>query len=306
MVKIRGKYRSFLDISACSVTELVWIIELARKIKSSSEVYRSAMSGMVAGVLFMKNSTRTRVSFEVGIRKLGATPIILQAKDTQLSRGESVSDTAKVLSLYMDMIAIRCFEQSFLKVFDNNASIPIINALSDDSHPCQIMADIVTYEEKRGSISSALVCWVGNCNNNVLNSWIHAAEILYFELIICSPDDPSQFVRNFKNLKKVKWNPDICEAVKFANVVVTDSWISMGEDETKTRDMKQKMANYSVTAEVMSMGPKGMLFMHCLPAHRGEEVTDSVIDSGVSCVFDQALNRLYAQQAIMLWCLYRM
>jgi ornithine carbamoyltransferase len=249
-------------------------------------------------MIFEKPSTRTRVSFEVGINQLGGNAILLVPDQTQLGRGETTADTAQVLSRYTDVIMIRCFKHEFLTEFAQHSLSPVINGLTDTSHPCQILADIMTYEEHRNNIAGKRVAWLGDCNN-VMYSWIHAAEKLDFTLQISTPAalKPDETLFN----KNVSWIEDPKEAVKGVDLVTTDTWFSMGDKDTEEK--RALLCDYQVNEELLSLADKDVLFMHCLPAHRDEEVTSAVIDGPHSVIFDEAENRLHIQKSIMIWCL---
>lgn len=261
-------------------------------------------------MIFEKPSTRTRVSFESGMKELGGDVIVLNHNDLQLGRGETISDTAKVLSRYVDSIMIRCFKHKSLVEFAENSTIPIINGLTNYSHPCQIMADILTFEEHIGNIKNKTIAWIGD-SNNVLNSWIHASVKFDFELKVACPKgmEPDTEILNWagKRSKKIKVTNKIPEAAKSADCIITDSWFSMGQEakmDKKERKQKRKaLEKFQVNDKVMALAKKNAIFLHCLPAHRGEEVTNSVIDGDQSAVWDEAENRLHVQKAIMLWCL---
>ncbi len=296
----------FLDLDKISPKDLRDILELAKSLKAklkAGEVYKPFSNKQLA-MIFEKPSTRTRASFEVGMNQLGGNSIVLNTENTQLGRGETVPDTARVLSRYVDIIMIRCFSHKTLSDLAENASVPVINGLTDYSHPCQIMADIMAFEEHRGNIKGKTIAWIGD-SNNVTTSWIHGAIQLDFKLNIASPKElaPSKEILEWVKKKKgdVSWsdNPEV--AAKNADLVTTDTWVSMGD---KDGDRRRKLLEpYQVNKHVMSLANKNALFMHCLPAHRGEEVTAEIMDGPQSVVFDEAENRLHAQKAIMIWCL---
>jgi ornithine carbamoyltransferase len=298
--------RHFLDLASVGVKDLRIILDKAHRLKKEQKAGKknSALAGKKLAMIFEKNSTRTRVSFEVGMMELGGQAIYLDAGDTQIGRGETIADTAKVLSRYIDIIMLRCYSHSTLIELAQHATVPVINGLTSYSHPCQIMADMMTYEEHRGSIKGKKIAWVGD-GNNVCNSFISAAAVFGFSLAIACP---RQFVPNPKMLawaKKNKGKIEIVEqpqdAVKNADLVVTDAWISMGDGEAEKRIMLLKP--YQVDGKLMQLANKKALFMHCLPAHRGEEVTSEVLDGKQSVVWDEAENRLHIQKAILLWCM---
>jgi ornithine carbamoyltransferase len=242
------------------------------------------------------------VSFEVGITELGGTPLILSANDLQVGRGESISDTAKVLSRYVDAIMIRCFKHDMLMTLAEHATVPVINALTEWSHPCQIMADLQTMIERHGSLAEQSVAWLGD-GNNVATSWIEAAAVFGFKLNVACPDGyaPSSELLAWARAQgaDITLTDDAMEAAKDVQTVVTDVWISMGDDEgTRAEDF----APYQVNDKIMAAAAGDAIFMHCLPAIRGMEVTADVIDGNQSVVFDEAENRLHAQKAILAWC----
>lgn len=262
------------------------------------------LSGKSLAMIFEKNSTRTRVSFEVGMRELGGTPIVLQKDDLQLGRGETVADTARVLSRYTHAMMLRAYHHATLVELAQYASVPVINGLTNLLHPCQLMADVMTVEERLDSISGKKVAWVGD-GNNMANTWITVAQKMDFELVLACP---AMFPPNADILAAAKaagakitltTSPE--EAVSGAHVVNTDTWVSMGDDDTLTR--KQAFHGFQVNEALMQKAAANAVFLHCLPAHRGEEVSDAVLDGPQSAVWDEAENRLHTQKAILLWCL---
>jgi len=288
------KKRDFLDLDAIDAKTLRQIIDHARDLKKKN---KKLLEGKTLVQIFEKPSTRTRVSFEVGMKQLGGDVVTLNAADMQLGRGETIADTARVLSRYADIIMLRAYSHNTLLELAQNATVPVINGLTDLSHPCQIMADILTFEEKKGSIKGKKIAWVGD-GNNVLLSWIHAAEKFEFDMHIACPKELLPKIKNSKNLKLCD-NPVDC--VKDVDCVVTDTWSSMGD---KNADLRRNLlVNYQVDDKLMAQAKKDAIFLHCLPAHRGEEVSASVIDGKQSAVWDEAENRLHAQKAIMAWCL---
>ena len=256
-------------------------------------------------MMFEKPSTRTRVSFEVGMQQLGGNVVAMSEKDSQLGRGETVADTARVLSCYANIIMLRTDAHQKLLDLATFASVPVINGLTDESHPCQIMADILTFEEHRGSIEGKIVAWVGD-GNNVAASWLHASVRLGFEFRIATP--PALAL----NQEKIEWakregghvtvSSDATGALDGAACVLTDTWVSMGDDQERSKRL-DLLSPYQVNASLMAKAKSNALFMHCLPAHRGEEVTDEVIDGPQSVIWDEAENRLHAQKGILAWCL---
>ena len=297
--------RHFLDLRDISKQDLRLMIDTARSVKTAfknGETHET-LSGKIMGMIFEKRSTRTRISFEVGMRDLGGYSIYMNEDQIQIGRGESISDTAKVLSRYMDVIMIRANKHESLLGLAEHGHIPVINGLTDRSHPCQIMADILTYEEHRGSVSGRTFTWVGD-GNNVATSLIEAAAQFDFNLNLSCPKElqPSSeaiaWARENGATIELIDNPK--EAVKNVDAVFADCWVSMGD---KDADFRHKvLAPFQVNAELMALAKPDALFMHCLPAHRGEEVTAEVIDGPQSVVFDEAENRLHAQKAIILYC----
>ena len=276
--------------------------EEKRQLQQQSTV--TTVPGKQLAMIFEKPSTRTRVSFEAGINQLGGKAILLDTQSSQLGRGETIADTAKVLSRYIDLIMIRCYNHDTLLELAENATVPVINGLTDFSHPCQILADIQTFEEHSDVITGKKVAWIGD-GNNMTHSWIHAASMLDFTLFIATPDalQPNQEVIDWatnQNANIVLTN-DPREAAENADLITTDTWVSMGDSNAEER--KKLLTPYQVNQELMNIAKKDALFMHCLPAHREEEVTSEVIDGKQSVVWDEAENRLHIQKAIMLWCL---
>ena len=298
--------RHFLDLKDFSSDTLQAILDdgLRRKRQlDQGEATDMPLAGKTVAMIFEKPSTRTRVSFEVGIAQLGGTPLVLSANDLQLGRGETIEDTARVLSRYVDAIMIRCFSHEMLLGLAKNASVPVINALTERSHPCQLMADMMTMIEYHGALAGQTVAWVGD-GNNVAVSWIEAAVRLGFTLRIACPDgyappaDLLAWARS--NGGDIILTDDLGLAVDQVQTVVTDVWVSMGGDEGSRLD---DFGPYQVNADVMKRAAGDAIFMHCLPAFRGREVSADVIDGAQSVVFDEAENRLHAQKAILAWCL---
>ncbi len=295
--------RHFLDLQELPADTLRGILDASRDIKANGKDYRP-LAGKVLAMLFERPSTRTRVSFDVGMRQLGGETICLSADEMQLGRGETIGDTARVLSRYVDAIMIRILDHAALQELADNASVPVINGLTRVSHPCQIMADVMTFEEHRGPIRGRTVAWTGDANN-VTTSWVHAAQRFDFALRIATPDElkPAADLVDWvqANGARVAFTDDPREAVSGADCVVTDSWVSMGDSDGQRRHNLLKP--YQVNADLMANADADAIFMHCLPAHRGEEVTDEVMDGPQSVVFDGAENRLHAQKGILAWCL---
>ena len=288
----------FLDIKDFDKERLSALLDTAHDMKSGHDVGRP-LEGLHIGMIFEKPSTRTRVSFEVGISQLGGTPVFLAASDLQLGRGETVGDTAKVLSRYLDGLMIRAMKHETLTEFVKHATVPVINGLTDRSHPCQILADLQTVIEHHGSLKNEVIVWFGD-GNNVANSWIEAAALLGFELRLVGPE------AYHPSAKLIAWalekganivvTKDAQEAARNASVLVTDVWVSMGNDKgTRLEDLEP----FQVNQTLLELAQPDALFLHCLPALRGQEVTAEVIDGPQSVVFDEAENRLHAQKAIM-------
>ncbi len=297
--------RNFIDLKDIDAMTLRAIIDMARQMKDARKSGKAhpKLSGRKLAMIFEKPSTRTRVSFEAAMLELGGHAIHLPSNDLQLGRGESVADTARVLSRYVDAIMMRANCHSSLNDLSEYADVPIINGLTDVVHPCQLMADILTYEEHRGSIRGASIAWVGD-GNNMANSWITAAVKFGFSLKLACPDSlpPSAEYMEYaqKQGADVTLTNNPQEAVKNADAVNADTWVSMGDTDAQKR--MQILAPYQVTQELMQLADKDAIFLHCLPAHRGEEVTAEVIDGKQSVIFDEAENRLHAQKAVLHWC----
>jgi ornithine carbamoyltransferase len=302
------KTRHFLDLSDFSGAEIRHLLNIGLELKAKRRRGEKArdrpLDGKVLAMVFDKPSTRTRVSFDVGMRELGGETLMLTGKEMQLGRGESIADTARVLSRYVDAIMIRTLDHAMVTELAQYASIPVINGLTKTTHPCQIMADIMTFEEHRGSIQGRIVAWAGD-SNNVLASWVHAAARLDFQLKIASPPElaprPELLSWAKQEGARITVTTDAYEAAEGAHAVVTDCWVSMGDDDEFRR--QNLLKPYQVNGRLMGVADKEALFMHCLPAHRGEEVTDEVMDGPQSVVFDEAENRLHAQKGILAWCL---
>ena len=303
--------RHFLDISDFDAVTLRALIDDAKSRKSKRVRLSHGvvdadrpLDGKVLALIFDKHSTRTRISFDVAMRQLGGTTLMMSGKDMQLAREETIADTARVLSRYVDAVMIRLLDHEMVQELADNATIPVINGLTKLSHPCQVMADIMTFEEHRGPIKGATIAWSGD-SNNVLESWVHAAPRFGFKLKIASPRELSarEPLREWAMAEAadVHFGEDPFAAVEKADCVISDAWVSMGDDDTTKRHNLLKP--YQVNARLMGHAKKDAIFMHCLPAHRGEEVTDDVIDGPRSVVFDEAENRLHAQKAILAWCL---
>jgi ornithine carbamoyltransferase len=292
-------YKNFIDISEINPSALRRILDISARLKhdDKSEFHEKLLQDMQLVMIFEKASTRTRVSFEIGMNQLGGHAVNLSAADCQLGRGETVADTAQVLSRYADIIMLRTYKHSDLLEMAEYASIPVINGLTDLSHPCQIMADIMTFEEHRGNIKGKKIAWIGDYNN-VANSWIQAAEKFDFTLHFACP--PSITPNNLSESDHLKIFDNALDAAKNVDLVTTDTWVSMGDEDSED---KKALENFQVNEKIMGDADEDALFMHCLPAHRGEEVTKEVIDGKQSVIWDEAENRLHIQKGIMLWCL---
>lgn len=294
----------FIDIDRLNAAELRDIIELAKKLKQkrSEGIEYAPLFEKHLAMIFEKNSTRTRVSFEIGIKELGGDAVYLNSSDIQLGRGETVADTARVLSRYCDMIMLRANSHKSLLELAEYSQIPVINGLTDRSHPCQIMADIMAFEEAKGSIEGKTLAWVGD-GNNVANSFIHGAVKFGFKLNIACPKEYmiSDKMKEYAEQGEVKITTNPAEAVQDADCIITDTWVSMGDTDKEER--LEALKPYQVNAQLMGKAKPEAVFMHCLPAHRGEEVTAEVIDGSRSLVWEEAENRLHAQKAIMCWCM---
>lgn len=289
--------RHFLSLLDCSPTELGQIIE--RGIALKADPISDRFKGKVMAMIFDKSSTRTRISFEAGMAQLGGSALFLSSRDTQLGRGEPIEDSARVISSMVDIIMVRTFGHDAIEKFAQYSSVPVINALTDSYHPCQLLADIMTYVEKRGSIAGKTVAWVGD-GNNMCNSYINAARQFDFNLRIACPDDfkPLEDIVS-KNSGRVWMGKNPKEAVSGADLVVTDVWTSMGQEEEKQKRL-QAFAGFEVNHELMTHAASNAAFMHCLPAYRGLEVSGELIeDPAISLVWDEAENRLHAQKALM-------
>lgn len=292
------KPRHFLTLMDLEKDELHAIVQRAIALKNSPALQTEALRNKSLAMIFDKSSTRTRVAFEAAMTQMGGNAIFLSNNDTQLGRGEPVEDTAKVLSRMVDFITIRTFEHSKLELFAENSSVPVINALSDDFHPCQLLADMQTYFEHRGDIKGRSVTWVGD-GHNMCQSYINAAEQFDFELTIACPEgyDPMDWILE-RSKSRVRIVRDPREAVRNADLIATDVWASMGHEEERIKRLRI-FSNYQIDAELMSLAKPDALFMHCLPAHRGEEVSSEVLDAPDSVVWDEAENRLHTKKALL-------
>lgn len=300
------KPRHFLDLSQWDGETLNGILALAKSIKQDFKAEKPCrdLTGKTLAMIFEKPSTRTRVSFEVGTVQLGGHPLVLMGENSQLGRGETIADTARVLSRMVDGVMIRTDAHDKLMELAEYCSVPVINGLTDDSHPCQLMADIMTIEEHRGPIKGKVVTWVGD-GNNMANSYIEAATRFGFELRLSCPDELmvgdhllDWAAEEGGNISIVK---DPLQAASGSDVIVTDTWVSMGDSDYERR--MDLLKPYQVNENLMAQADDQALFLHCLPAHRGEEATDEVIDGAHSVIWDEAENRLHAQKAIMVWAM---
>lgn len=296
----------FLDIHQTDPADLRQIIDNAAAMKAARQGRpRGApdedqpLRDHMVALIFEKPSTRTRVSFDVGVRQMGGQTMVLSGADMQLGHGETIADTARVLSRYVDMIMIRTFEEQTLLDMAEHATVPVINGLTNRTHPCQIMADIQTFEEHRGPIKGRKVVWSGD-GNNVFASFAHAAKQFEFDLVFTGPEplDPEAAL---DGLYTVERNPQ--KAVEGADLVVTDTWVSMHDPQSARERRHNQLRGYQVNDALMALAKPDALFMHCLPAHRDDEATSSVMDGPHSVIFDEAENRLHAQKAVMRWCL---
>ncbi len=300
--------RHFLDLYRLESAELRDILARGTAFKTGEgkkKDSRTPLAGKQLAMIFEKPSTRTRVSFEVGMRQLGGDAIVLERSSSQLGRGESVADTARVLSRYVDAIMLRTTDEKKLLELAEHASVPVINGLTDRTHPCQLMADVMTFEEHSGGIAGKTIAWSGD-GNNMAASWIHAAQRFDFALRLACPEKlrPPREVLDWAkaNGAKVTVTDDVRAAVEGADAVVTDVWVSMSDDH-EVKNLHNLLAPYRVDETVMGYARDDAIFMHCLPAHRGQEVTEGVIDGPQSVVWDEAENRLHAQKGILAWCM---
>ena len=297
--------RHFLQFNDLSAPECVYLFERAALIKKKFKAYEKhhSLVDRTLSMIFEKASTRTRVSFEAGMYQLGGSVVHLTTGDSQLGRAEPIEDSAKVISRMVDLVMIRTYEQSKLERFAANSRVPVINGLTNEFHPCQILADIFTYIEHRGSIRGKIVAWVGD-GNNMANTWLQAADLLGFKVHVSTPSgyEIDQSVAGLRRPESYQVFQNPLDACHQADLVTTDVWTSMGfEAENEVR--KKAFARWCVDAEMMSAARPDALFMHCLPAHRGEEVSADVIDGIQSVVWDEAENRLHVQKALMEWLL---
>lgn len=298
--------RHFLDLSDFSASELRAILRKGDEIKARRRTAEAAhdrlLDGKVVAMIFEQPSLRTRVSFDVGIRELGGSPMMVTGQEIELGERETIADTARVLSRYVDAIMIRMLDHDAVVEMASHATVPVINGLTKRQHPCQVMADVMTFEERKGSIAGKRIAWTGD-SNNVLTSWVHAAGRLDFELAIATPAELSpapaliDWARRQGARLSLTTRPEA--AVEGADCVITDCWVSMGDDEGTRHNL---LRPFQVDDRLLERADKDAIFMHCLPASRGEEVTDAVMDGPRSAVYDEAENRLHAQKGILAWC----
>ena len=297
--------RHFIDLIDIRPADLRAILTHARAMKKARGRGKRPLAGQTLAMIFDKPSTRTRISFEVAMRQLGGDVIMLTGQEMQLGRGESIPDTARVMSRFVDAVVIRTLEHDLVTELAQYATVPVINALTKRSHPCQVMADVMTFEEHLGSIKNKTVAWTGDANN-VLTSWMHAAERFDFRLNVATPPElrPQQSLLDWiaQSGAAIHVGTDPEEAVRGAHCIVTDTWVSMG-DEASEANRHNLLRPYQVNARLMAKARPDAIFMHCLPAHRDDEVTSAVMDGPNSVIFDEAENRLHAQKAVMRWCL---
>ena len=297
--------RHFLTIEDFTEDQLRSMLALANDLKARLKKGErpALLRDKMLAMIFERQSTRTRVSFDVGMRQLGGETMFLSGNDMQLAREETLADTARVMSRYVDAIMIRILDHDDLLDLAGASAVPVINGLTRRAHPCQVMADIQTFEEHRGPIKGAKIAWVGDANN-VLASWVHASKLFGNSFAIACPDEYGPDQGLLADIKEAGPNVTLGEdplvAVKDADLIITDTWVSMGD--TDVSDRRKTLKPYRVDTSLMGLADKDALFMHCLPAHRGDEVTDDVIDGPQSVVFDEAENRLHAQKAILCWC----
>ena len=300
--------KHFLDLDRLDGGTLRGMIESSKGFKRGESPGGQAkpLAGKALAMVFEKPSTRTRVSFEMAIHELGGHAVVLETQGSQLGRGETVADTARVLSRYVDAIMIRTTSETKLLEMAEYATVPVINGLTDRTHPCQLMADVMTFEEHRGPIEDKVIAWSGD-GNNMAASWIHAAVRFNFELRLACPEmlRPPKDVLDWANGEggRITVTPDVDAAVTGADGVVTDIWVSMGDESGDSQNRHNLLKPYQVNDRVIGLAKSGAVFMHCLPVHRGDEVTASVIDGPQSVVWDEAENRLHVQKGVLYWCL---
>lgn len=304
--------RHFLELKDIAASDLRDILSRAQAMKAARPGLPAgaadpepAAPGRMLALIFEEVSTRTRISFDVGMRQMGGETMYLTGRELQLGRGESIADTARVLGRYVDAIAIRVLSHDMLADLARHSPVPVINGLTRRSHPCQVMADIMTFEERKGPIDNATVAWSGDARNNVASSWIEAAAAFGFALRLAAPaghEPRPDLVAWARSQGAQIWSgDDPWEAVQGADCVITDAWASLGDEDLEER--RERMVPYQVNDALMARAAPDAIFLHCLPAHRGEEVSGSVIDGARSAVWDEAENRLHAQKGILAWCL---
>lgn len=307
------KMASFLDIHTTSKADLRSMIDGARRMKDARAGQPKGtpdadlpLKNRMVALIFEKPSTRTRVSFDLGVRQMGGQTMVLSGQEMQLGHGETIADTARVLSRYVDLIMIRTFEEATLLEMAEYADVPVINGLTNRTHPCQIMADVMTFEEHRGNIAGRKVVWSGD-GNNVCASFLHAAGQFGFDFTFTGPPplDPEAEAVDFARSQgvNVAIERDPARAVAGADLVVTDTWVSMHDPQSARERRHNQLRGYQVNEALMALAKPDSLFMHCLPAHRDDEATSAVMDGPHSVIFDEAENRLHAQKAVMRWCL---
>jgi len=299
--------KHFLDLHHFDTATLRAILDDAARMKRDRAAYADRLRGRTLAMIFEKPSTRTRVSFEVGMQQLGGSVVVLKHDDMQLGRGETIADTARVLSRYVDAIMVRTGPETRLLELAAHAAVPVINGLTNESHPCQIMADIQTFEERCGPIAGRTVAWTGDANN-VAASWVHAAVRFGFTLRLACPKalrlpEPLMDWAKMEGTGSVLNVDTPEEAVRGADCVVTDAWVSMNHSMEEKQERYDALGPYQVNERLMALAKPDAIFLHCLPAHRNEEVTDAVIDGPRSAVWDEAENRLHAQKAVLAWCM---
>ncbi|MBL8548758.1 MAG: ornithine carbamoyltransferase [Hyphomonadaceae bacterium] len=303
--------RHFLDLAPLPAGELRALVDAAHRRKADRGPWfrgqadaDAPLKGAVLAMIFQKASTRTRVSFDIAMRQVGGSSIVMSAADMQLGRGETIEDTAKVLSRMVDCVMIRANRHEDVVNFAGAASVPVINGLTDLSHPCQIVADIMTIEERIGEVAGKRIAWIGD-GNNVCASFLQAAAKLDYSMAIATPKDYAPRTQEIEAARKAGAKIDVCatamQAAQGADVVVTDTWVSMGDVDKDAR--MAAFPAYCVTDKVMAEAKPAAVFLHCLPAHRGEEVSEAVMDGAQSAVWDEAENRIHAQKAVLLWSL---
>lgn len=304
-----GVKRDLLSINDLSRKELEWILDRSRELKQQQDNLHQFLQGKTIGLLFFKHSTRTRISFEVGIRRLGGGAVYLNSQDLQLNRGESIADTARILSLYLDGLVIRTYSHQEVEELAASSSIPVINGLTDLLHPCQVINDIFTIQEKFGNIKGRKIAYIGD-GNNMVNSWLNGAALCGFNLHLALPPgympDETILLRTQAEAREngfvIEITHDPREAAEGADVLYTDVWVSMGQEE-EIQQRRQDFQGFQINDELLALAADEAIVMHCLPAHRGEEITDQVMAGEHSVIFEQAANRMFVHEAILAFCL---